>query len=206
MSEDRFLGRPGASDSAIQLRIELAAFELFEQSGFEHATAGDIAAAAKVTEQEFHAQFETLVDTVLVVQQELLRRAADHLASLPTREFSLFVIESTVVDVLTTLESDLFAASERLLRLRSLLITDGPFRAAVAAHILTQTNPFEVWATNQPTASSEDKLKNWLTFEIASATVRAAFDTWAAESAGGSERTLLEVYRHACALARLVVA
>jgi len=205
MSDDRFPDGAGVSEAEIRLKIEVAAFEVFEQSGFEHSTVSDLAAAAGVSEQEFLSHFETRVDAVLVVQQELLRGAADQLAALPTREFSLFVIESTVVDVLTTLAAEESAAG-RLLRLRSLLITDGPFRAAVAAHLLTQTNPWEVWATNQPTASNEDKLKNWLTFEIASATVRAAFDTWAAESAAGSERTLLEVYRHACALARLVVA
>jgi AcrR family transcriptional regulator len=204
MSDDRFFDAPVVPSPDVARRIEAVAFELFEQNGFAQVTVDELAAAAAMSVETYASHFETKVDSVLGVQLEFLHRTADRVATLSVDDFSLTAIEDAVLDVLAAGDSDNAAVGSRMLRLRSLIVTDADFRAAAAAHIITQTNPFDAWAANLPADRGGSILDKRVTIEIAAGTLRAAFDVWAVETAGGSDCTLADVYRESIAISRRI--
>jgi AcrR family transcriptional regulator len=69
-----------------QKRIESSAFQLFEQSSFDHVTVESIAALADIAPRTFFSYFQTKEDVVLADYTSRLERIVEHLAERPATE------------------------------------------------------------------------------------------------------------------------
>ena len=162
--------------------IETAALEAFEARGFEATTMDEIAASAGVSVRTAFRYFPAKVDTALFSARRVYALLGADLADHVRQGASLREVEDSISRSLAALVAAEPAVIERMKRLRTLMLGDDRLRAEVAKSegYLAGMDALEL-ERNEPT------LQTRLLVEIAAATLRTAFDSWARTTGGGAE-------------------
>ena len=153
--------------------IEDAALASFGTSGFESTTMEQIAASAGVSVRTAFRYFPSKVDTVLFSARRVSSVIDSDLRPLIERRAPLVELEDSVARSLTALIESDPAVIARLKQLRALMLRDDRLRGDVMrseGYAAGMTDP----GTEKPAT-----LESRLLIELTSATLRAAFDTWA---------------------------
>ncbi|MDX2939340.1 TetR family transcriptional regulator [Streptomyces ipomoeae] len=190
---------------ATESEIEDVAFDLFEKRGFEGTTVDDIAAEAGLSQRTFFRYFPTKEDAALGsyrVFEALLTACLERRAA---GTWALRDIETAVADALTELGSERPAVVTRMLRVRRLVAQDEALRSAALRREAEQCERF-LRLLAAATGSRPVDARVRLVAEVVSATLRVAFDEWAAQRKPDGETALADVYRATCARLREVVA
>jgi len=186
-------GLRGRRRMATELDIEGAALTALGERPFDGLTMDEIAAAAGVSTRTAFRYFPAKVDTVLHTARQIAATLSVALA-VSAESASLRATEDAIAAALgVVVESD-EAAVTRLRRLRTLMINDARLRAEVA-------KAEGYLAGLDDARAARPDLERRLLLEIAAATLRAAFDSWAADEheadTPGAGQRLLEHYRRA---------
>jgi AcrR family transcriptional regulator len=162
--------------------IETAALEAFEARGFDATTMDEIAASAGVSVRTAFRYFPAKVDTVLFSARRVYELLGSDLVTHIRQGASLREVEDSISQSLAALASAEPAVIERMKRLRTLMLSDDRLRAEVAKSegYLAGMDPLEL-------ERGEPTLQTRLMVEIAAATLRTAFDSWARTTGGGAE-------------------
>jgi len=176
-SETAGTGLRGRRRMATEADIELAALGALEASGFDELTMDQIAAAAGVSVRTAFRYFPTKVDTVL----HTARQVGETLSSSIATGSALREVEDSIAAGLDELVRTRPRDVERLRRLRTLMVGDARLRAEVAKA--------EGYLAGLDVAGGEPaSLERRLFLEIVAATLRSAFDSWAADGDATGEQ------------------
>jgi AcrR family transcriptional regulator len=170
--------------------IEDAALDAFETHGFEHTTMEQIAAHAGVSVRTAFRYFPSKIDTVLFSARHVSTELGAGLHTGVDRALTLGEYEAAITRALSALVESEPSVIERLRRLRVLMLTDARLRAEVA-----KSEGYLAGIAVDDLSLGEIPLRTRLLREIAAATLRAAFDSWASIGRNGGE--LVEHYRQA---------
>jgi len=185
-----------------QTRREIsdAALELFEINGFAGTTVDGIAARAGVSPRTVFRYFPTKEASILTITSEFVEAFTDAVADVESEDSALSRIEAAYQAVFERLVHDDPGALDRISRVRRLFANDPNLHAASSlfdSQVLEKMN-------NQLTtalAPGVDTTSSKLIVEIATATLRVAFDSWSATG----ESDPLEIYLRARRTLRRVV-
>ncbi|MDJ0362612.1 TetR/AcrR family transcriptional regulator [Rhodococcus sp. H29-C3] len=172
--------------------ISEAALDLFELQGAAATTVDDIARRAGVSPSTFFRSFANKEESVLIADIEFEAEFTEWLESSASERITLDAIENiyerSVVRFVTASED----STERLLRVRRLVLSDAQVRsAAYAADAVMLACLTEKVATKLDVPSTARLL-----IETAALTLRIAVDRWAEVVDGGDESAdLVTVYR-----------
>jgi AcrR family transcriptional regulator len=192
--------------------LEDCALAAFAEHGFADVTMEQIASRAGVSASTAFRYFPAKVDTVLHSARRVFELLGTQLRAEIDRNASLTEIEDSIGTALASLGQSDPAVMARLKQLRKLMLTDTRLRGEVTKSEgylvgLDASDPRLVTgASTPPDASAAEvddadrTLRVRLRVEIAAATLRAAFDTWA-DSHDDDDR-LGEFYARARALRR----
>ncbi|QCB49944.1 TetR/AcrR family transcriptional regulator [Rhodococcus sp. PAMC28707] len=172
--------------------ISEAALDLFELHGAASTTVDDIARRAGVSPSTFFRSFANKEESVLIADIEFEAEFTEWLESSASERVTLAAIENiyerSVVRFVTASED----STERLLRVRRLVLSDAQVRsAAYAADAVMLACLTEKVSTKLNVPSTARLL-----IETAALTLRIAVDRWAEVVDGGDESAdLVTVYR-----------
>jgi len=181
--------------------ISLAALELFERQGFASTTVGDIARDAGISQSTYFRHFPTKEQSVVGFDAGLEREILAWVTEADLAGVGLAGIEDIVERFLRRMSAANTASSDRVMRIRRLIVSDAHLRsAAIALDEVVIARLADALAARVPRSPSR------LTAETAIMTVRVAFDSWAARvDDGDQDADLAEIYRVACRDLRTVV-
>lgn len=182
--------RDGAS---VRKRLQFAALELFEEAGYETATAAQIAARAGVTERTFFRHFpdkrEVLFDGEHLLSEGLVAAIASADPKLGPWE-TLFQAFRAVEPLFV--ENRTFSEPRRRIILSSAALQERA-QTKMSALVASITQALSLRGVKPGTAM--------LAAQIGMAALTRAFDTWI-ESSGTLDAHLIEAFREVCDLAR----
>lgn len=177
---------------ATRRALSNAAIRLFAERGYDDTRAGDIAAAAGVTERTFFHHFPTKDRSVFPDHDERVDAMRRSLAEVPIdADPFATVIEHVAIGIRSTVSSDVRARRYRLintfepLRHRD-LINDLDYEAAFTEFLI------ERWPVTAPAPPEQVEFRARAWAATAIAVARAALTTWAATPAFNPERHCVE--------------
>ena len=169
--------------------IEDAALASFGTAGFEGTTMEQIAASAGVSVRTAFRYFPSKVDTVLFSARQVSSVIGRELWPLVESGATLTELEDAIARSLSSLVEADAEIVARLKQLRSLMLGDDRLRGDVL-----KSEGYSAGMGEPNIANSGMSLESRLRVELTSATLRAAFDTWAASPDGDD---LVTHYRRA---------
>ena len=170
--------------------VEDAALDAFAARGFESTTMEQIAESAGISVRTAFRYFPAKVDTVLITSRSVFQLLGAGLGTEIHGGASLSAVEQSIDDSLSALVAADPAAIARLKRLRGLMLRDDRLRAEVA-----KSEGYLSGLSVPESGPGATSLEARLVAELASATLRAAFDHWAATA--DDSGLLLAHYRRA---------
>jgi AcrR family transcriptional regulator len=179
--------------------VEDAALAAFGSTGFEGTTMEQIAASAGISVRTAFRYFPAKVDTVLISARSINRLLGAGLAARIHGGASLVEVEDAITAALSALVASDPAVVAKLKRLRALMLTDDRLRAEVA-----KSEGYLAGLSGTEGEPMTPSLEARLIAELASATLRSAFDSWAGTT--DDSVRLLEHYRRARDVRDAVVA
>lgn len=161
--------------------ISAAALDLFELHGAASTTVDDIARRAGVSPSTFFRSFATKEESVLIADIEFEAEFTEWLESSASEHITLDAIENIYERSVARFATASDGSTERLLRVRRLVLSDAQVRsAAYAADAVMLACLTEKVAKKLGTPSTARLL-----IETAALTLRIAVDRWAEMVDGG---------------------
>lgn len=189
---------------ATRADIESVALELFEKQGCERTTVDDIAAAAGVSPRTFFRYFATKEDAALGAHRSFDAALAARLDAVAPGSSALADLEDAVADTLRQLATQDPTSTDRMLRVRCLVVDDPALRVACLRMDAEHTRAFLDRIATATGARGLD-LRTRVVARTLSAGLQAALDEWATRREAGEVTDLVDTYRATCALLRTVV-
>ena len=188
---------------ATRSEIESVALALFEQQGCERTTVDDIAGTAGVSPRTFFRYFATKEDAALGAHRSFDEALAARLEALAPGSGALPDLEDAVADTLRQLAVDDPTVTDRMLRVRCLVVEDAALRGACLRMDAEHTRAFLDRIAAVTGAGTVD-LRTRVVAQALSAGLQAALDEWATRREAGEVTDLVTTYRTTCALLRSV--
>lgn len=184
-------GLRGRRRAATELDLEEAALTAFADGDFDGVTMEAIAAAAGVSVRTAFRYFPTKVDTVLHTARQISVTIGEAIGEVGA-DATVRTVEASIDSALAQLVESDAGAVDRLRRLRTLMLGDPRLRAEVA-----KAEGYLSGLDAALAAGTRPGMERRLLLEIAAATLRTAFDSWADDETDDSGRGLLAQYRRA---------
>jgi len=185
--------------------ITAAALDLFERNGFAGTTVDEISRAAGVSPRTFFRYFENKEESVLRIHRQFEDDISDWLVDTVSEDLILSQVEMAHEKVIEQITNGTPDGREILLRTRRLVIKDPSLRSA--ALVLDSTSIASlIECMGQKMGADVDPMVPRLLIEMASATMRVAFDEWAVLVDAGEDVELIDVYRRTRTTLRAITA
>lgn len=184
--------------------IESVALTLFAEQGCERTTVDDIAGAAGVSPRTFFRYFATKEDAALGAHRSFDAALSARLEAMAPGSGTLRDLEDAVADTLRQLAVDDPTVTDRMLRVRCLVVEDAALRGACLRMDAEHTRAFFGRVAAVTGAVTVD-LRTRVLAQTLGAGLQAALDEWATRREAGDVTDLVTTYRTTCALLRSVV-
>lgn len=157
-------------------RLAKAAFELFDENGFDNTTVADIAAAAGVTERTFFRHFADKPDVLFSGSEAMTQEIVDAMLAAPAELTPVELAETGVAAA-----GNLFGDTPEFSRRRSRVVSSSfELRERELAKLANMGRTIAATLCSRGT----DETTATLTGEVAVAVFRVAFERWVAAGEG----------------------